>query len=119
MLVQLTGGSLMAQVSGPAVPGEGLPEQTPATTCTFTVTLSHASTRLPLSAGQFNTLDHLGAIYHLSAVPDEPAPPASISPGQTLTFQLRTVMPVGEGLMRFAPDGTHILASWDFVVEND
>jgi hypothetical protein len=36
-----------------------------------------------------------------------------------VTFELRAVMPTGEGLMRWAPDAQQIVASWDFVVEND
>ncbi len=36
-----------------------------------------------------------------------------------MKFELRAVEAPGEGLMRWAPDGTHIVAKWDFVVEND
>ena len=39
--------------------------------------------------------------------------------GHDLTFQIRSVMPVGEGLLRWAPDGDHIVAKWDYQVEND
>ncbi len=40
-------------------------------------------------------------------------------PGQSLTFQIRSLMPVGEGLLRWAPDGDHVIAKWDYQVEND
>ena len=36
-----------------------------------------------------------------------------------VSFELRAVESVGEGLMRWAPDGRNIVARWDFVVEND
>jgi hypothetical protein len=39
--------------------------------------------------------------------------------GQTLRFKVRAVMPTGEGLMRWAPNGNNIVAKWDYQVEND
>ena len=52
-------------------------------------------------------------------MPGQPKPPAALRPGQKVSFELRAVEAVGEGLMRWAPDGQHIVAKWDFVVEND
>lgn len=117
--VQTPSWSVRVDVSGPVVPGEGLPYQTPSTTCTWTVTMSAATAPIAISLADFNTVDHLGNLYHLSAVPGQPAPPSEIRPGQTITFQMRAYEAVGEGLMRWAPDGTHIVAMWDFEVEND
>jgi hypothetical protein len=111
--------SLRATVSGPVVPGEGLPVQQEATTCTWTVTLSRATTTTPIDIADFTSLDHLGVVYPVAAVPGQPPLPTSIAPGQTRRFEVRAVMPTGEGLMRFAPDGKTIAASWDFEVEND
>ena len=116
--VILDDASVQMQVSGPDVPGEGLPEVTPATTCTWTVTITGATSTIPLHIADFTTADHLGGIYHLTAGPNLPTPPATIVPGQRVTFALRGVMPTGEGLMRWAPAGITV-ASWDFVVEND
>jgi hypothetical protein len=42
-----------------------------------------------------------------------------LQPGQKVTFELRAVETVGEGLMRWSPYGHVIDASWDFEVEND
>jgi hypothetical protein len=67
----------------------------------------------------FNTLDHGGQVGHPILVPDTPAPPAVLRAGQSVTFQIRESMAVGEGLMRYAPNGTNIEAKWDFEVEND
>jgi hypothetical protein len=117
--VQLPTGSVLMTVTGPEVPGEGLPYQTDATTCTWTITMSAASTSVPIVVGDFSTIDHLGQVYRPGLVPGQPVPPATVAPGQTLTFELRTVMAVGEGLMRWAPGRSKILASWDFEVETD
>ena len=42
-----------------------------------------------------------------------------LRPGQKVSFELRAVEAVGEGLMRRAPDGRNIVAKWNFDVEND
>ena len=109
----------LAVVSGPDVPGEGLPHQAPATTCTWTVKLTSATGRVPIVVSDFDTIDHKGNVYHPDLLPEQPAPPGVLEPGQTATFALRAGEPVGEGVMRWAPIGGHIVAKWDFVVEND
>jgi hypothetical protein len=111
--------SVRATVSGPVVPGEGLPFQAPATTCTWTVTLSDASTTVRVVAPDFTALDHLGSVYHVAVVGGQASAPTVLAPGQSVTLTLRAVMPTGEGLLRWAPDGRNIVASWDFEVEND
>ena len=90
-------------VSGPIVPGEGLPDQPGATTCTWTVTMKNATADVPVSLGRLP----LGRPPRLG-VPHGPrprrAPPAAVlHPGQTLTFQLRAYELVGEGMMQWAP----------------
>ncbi len=117
--VESPSGSVLVTVSGPDVPGEGLPYQAPATTCTWHVTLTDASATMPIAIADFDAIDHLGAIYAMTTVPEQPPIPAAVAPGQTVSFELRAVMPTGEGLMRWAPGRQQILASWDFVVEND
>ena len=112
------GGAVQATVTGPEVPGEGLPYQGPATTCTWTVPLTGATADVPIDLADFSSIDHLGTIYHPSAVPGRPALPTVVRPGESLTFQMRAVMRTGEGLMRWAPANS-VLASWDFEVEND
>ncbi|WP_375503833.1 hypothetical protein [uncultured Jatrophihabitans sp.] len=117
--VRLAGGTVRAMVSGPVVPGEGLPEQTESTTCTWTVSLSRATATLPIRVTDFTTLDHLGGVYATRLAPGSATPPAQLRPGKTVTFSLRTVMPTGEGLLRWTAGGRRIVASWDFEVEND
>ena len=116
--VHLPGGSVHAAVTGPDVPGEGLPYQGPATTCTWTVTLTDATADLPIDIADFSSIDHLGTIYHPTTVPGQPPLPTAVKPGQHVTFELRAVMRTGEGLMRWSPNHA-TLASWDFEVEND
>jgi hypothetical protein len=116
--VEVDDASAIALVTGPVVPGEGLPFQAAATTCTWTVTLSGATAKIPIAVSDFSALDHLGVVYQVTAVPGSAGPPADLGPGQTATFELRTVMPSGEGLMRWAPAGEQV-AAWDFEVEND
>lgn len=111
--------SALVTVSGPQVPGEGLPYQASATTCTWVVTMSGATGPVPISAGDFTSIDVDSHVYRPALVPGQPKPPAVLRPGQQVSFELRAVEAVGEGLMRWAPDGRDIVAKWDFVVEND
>ncbi len=106
-------------VSGPIVPGEGLPNQPAATTCTWTVTMKDASADVPVSLADFHSVDHLGSVFLMGLVPGEHAPPPVLHPDQTLTFKLRSYELVGEGMMQWAPDHKHVVAYWDYTVEND
>jgi hypothetical protein len=106
-------------VSGPIVPGEGLPNQPRATTCTWTVTMTDASADVPVTIADFHSVDHLGAVYLMGLVPGEHSVPSVLHPGQSITFQLRAYELVGEGMMQWAPDHRHVVADWDYTVEND
>ena len=111
--------SVLADVTGPLVPGEGFTYQTSFTTCTWTVSFTDVVGRVPIAIADFDTIDHTGAVFQPTLVPGQPAPPAFVTTGGHLSFQIRAVMPVGEGLMRWAPDGNNIVAKWDYQVEND
>jgi len=111
--------SALAVVNGPVVPGEGLPFQQQFSTCTWTISLSHVRGTVPISVADFDSIDHLQTVYKPMLVPGQPPLPASLHTGQSLSFKIRSVMPVGEGLLRWAPDGDHIVAKWDYQVEND
>jgi len=111
--------SVLITVTGPQVPGQGLPYQAATTTCTWVVTMSGATAPVPISTSDFTSIDGAGHVYRPALVPGQPRPPATLRPGQKVSFELRAVEAVGEGLMRWAPDGQHIVAKWDFVVEND
>ncbi len=111
--------SALVVVNGPVVPGEGLPVIQRFTTCTWTISLSQVHGSVPISVDDFDSIDHLQTVYKLALVPGQPPVPAALSTGQSLNFKVRAVMPTGEGLVRWAPDGDHIVAKWDFQVEND
>jgi len=111
--------SVLVTVTGPEVPGEGLPYQAPATTCTWIVTMADATGPVPVSASDFTSIDAENDVYRPAFVAGQPQPPRVLRPGQTISFELRAVEATGEGLMRWAPDGRNIVAKWDFVVEND
>ncbi len=106
-------------VDGPIVPGEGLPNQPAATTCTWTVTMKDATADVPVSMADFHSVDHLGSVFLMGLVPGEKPPPSVLHPGQTLTFKLRSYELVGEGMMQWAPDHEHVVGYWDYTVEND
>jgi len=111
--------SALAVVNGPVVPGEGLPVVQGYTTCTWTISLSHVRGTVPISMADFDSIDHLQTVYTLTLVPGQRPLPATLHTGQSLSFQVRAVMPTGEGLMRWAPNGNNIVAKWDYQVEND
>jgi hypothetical protein len=117
--VHAPGFSALAEVDGPVVPGEGLPNQMSFTTCTWTFSINHIVGRVPIALSDFDTINHLGTVFKLSLVPGQPKLPKMLSTGQHLSFELRAVMPVGEGLLRWAPNGNNIIAKWDYQVEND
>jgi hypothetical protein len=106
-------------VSGPVVPGEGLPEQPAATTCTWTVTMRDASADVPVSVADFHSVDHLGSVFLMGLVPGERPPPPMLRRGHSVTFQLRAYELTGEGMMQWAPDHKHVVGYWDYTVEND
>jgi hypothetical protein len=111
--------SALALVTGPYVPGEGLPNQMSFDTCTWTISISHVAGVVPIGVADWDSIDHLGTVFKPYLVPGEPKPPSVLRTGQHLSFQLRAIMPVGEGLMRWAPNGNNIVAKWDYQVEND
>lgn len=111
--------SVLISVTGPEVPGEGLPYQAPSTTCTWLVTMSRATGPVPISPSDFTSIDDMNRVYQPQFVPGQPRPPGVLRPGEAVHFELRAAEAVGEGLMRWAPNGRNIVAKWDFVVEND
>ena len=115
--VTLDGGRVLATAVGPAVPPFVAPPP-PAVTATFTVSLAQANGTVPVRVSDFTIRDQTGRLVHPQLVAGEAAPPATVPPGGHVTLQLTAVLPTGEGLLRWTPQGSP-LVSWDFVVEND
>lgn len=118
--VRLTHARLLATAVGPVVPEEGkfpVPKTSP---CSFTVTLSAASQRVPLAAKQFTILDELSHLHHphVHALGGGTAP-KWLLPGQTVSLKVNDVLPTGGGQLRWAPEGVRPIVSWDFDVEID
>ncbi|WCC81143.1 hypothetical protein O6R08_07935 [Cutibacterium equinum] len=85
---------------------------------TWTVTVSDATGTVPLSVKQFNVQDEAGE-YHWTHPVTGSTIPAKISKGQKVTFKIHTVATSGEGMVRWAPDGKHVVALWDYIAELD
>ena len=117
--VQLGPAAVLVNITGPDVPGEGMPKVQETTTCTWTVTLSGATAPIDLAVADFSSRDHLGTTYRPTLVQGRPVPPRQVLPGQSVSFSLRAIMRTGEGLMTWSPGGKLPVAAWDFVVEND
>ena len=81
--------------------------------------MKNASADVPVSIKDFHSVDHLGSCFSWAWFPVSTRRPPVLHPGQTLTFKLRSYELVGEGMMQWAPDHKHVLAYWDYTVEND
>lgn len=114
--VHLAGGAVVATVTGPEVPNEGLPVKPETTPAQWTVELSQATTTLPVDARAFEAIDGSGRVYRLAAT----GAPSAVAPGQDLTFTLRSpAFEVGEGRVRWIPSGHLAPVEWDFTAEID
>ncbi len=118
--VHLARGRVLVTAVGPAVPEEGqfpVPKTTP---CSFTITLTAATSAVPLDPGTFTILDELGRIHSPSVTTTGGgAPPRAVLPGQTVSLTAKAVLPTGNGQLRWTPEGAAPIVSWDFDVEID
>lgn len=117
VVVALDQGAVTANVQGPTYPA-GTTVGATQVTCTFTVVLSGASATVAVDSTRFDVLDHQGGVHPVQPAPG-PTPPTAVEPGQTVTLDLVATVPTGEGQLRYAPDGTHTVAAWDYVTETD
>jgi hypothetical protein len=118
--VQLASGQVLVTTVGPAVPEEGQFPVPATSTCTFTVTLTGATTKIPIRPAEFTSLDELGHLHALRVTAQGGGdPPPDVVPGQTVTLTMTGVLPTGNGQLRWAPAGTAAIVSWDFDVEID
>ncbi len=116
----LPGGRARVTAVGPAVPEAG-EQPVPATSpCRFTVTLAAVHGSIPLSSRDFSFLaehgERNGARVTLRG---GGRLPRRIVAGRPVTLTLSSVLPVGNGQLRWAPMGGKPVVSWDFDVEID
>ena len=81
--------------------------------------MRNATGDVPLSLADFRAVDHLGTLLQPKLAPGQSRLPSVLRPGQVLTFRLRAYELVGQGIMQWAPDHRHVVATWDYEVEND
>jgi hypothetical protein len=125
--VHLPHGRVLATAVGPTVPAgaaQDAQEDTSAdadvTTCTFKVTFTTASGRVPINPATFTILDEQGQVSHLGvSAAGGGAPPAVAPAGRTVTLTLRSRLAEGEYILRWAPTGRKVLVGWEFNVELD
>jgi hypothetical protein len=125
--VHLPHGRVLATAVGPTVPAgaaQNAQQDTSAdadlTTCTFTVTFTTASGRVPINPSAFTILDEQGQVSHLGvSAAGGGAPPAVVRAGRTVTLTLRSRLAEGEYVLRWAPNGQRALVGWEFNVELD
>ena len=118
--VRLARGRVLATTVGPVVPEEGrfpVPATSP---CRFTITFTAATGSVPLRAGAFTILDELSHLHDPRVTLAGGGPiPRAVAPGHTVTLSVSDILPTGNGQLRWAPEGSKPIVSWDFDVEID
>lgn len=117
VIVELATGQVTVDVAGPSLPPD-TKLNADQVIGTFTITLRDADTTVALAASQFDVLDHNGGVHALAAASPS-AVPAQVTPHHTVTFALYATLPSGEGLLRYHPSATAVVAAWDYVAETD
>ena len=117
--LRLPAGRSLAVAVGPYIPETVAGTAARQTAARFTITFADVSGALPVAPRLFTIVDELGQIIH-PRVTVAGRPAGSVSrltrPGRVT---LTTVLPVGNGTLRYTPGGHHYLAAWDFDVETD
>jgi hypothetical protein len=117
VVVRLSTGQVTVDVAGPSLPPDTKlnAEQV---VCTFTITLNDSDIAVPLATSQFDVLDHTGVVHPL-VLASSSMLPAEVAPHQTVTLALSATLPSGEGLLRYRPTASAVVAAWDYVAETD
>lgn len=113
--VELATGHVTVDVAGPSLPPD-TKLNADQVVGTFTITLRDADTTVLVAASQFDVLDHNGGVHPLAT---SVSVPTEVDPHKTVTFTLYATLPSGEGLLRYHPTATGVVAAWDYVAETD
>jgi hypothetical protein len=106
--VDVRGRPVRATAIGPRVPNAVAGATRTDAPATFTVTL--AGGRRAISARAFTLVDELGGVHRHPRL-------TVVRHAGTTTVTVRDVLPVGNGQLRWAPDGRHATVAWDFDLE--
>jgi hypothetical protein len=120
LLISLTGARLLVTAVGPTVPEIGRTPVPATSPVTFTVTFTHVSAPVSLQRSAWVLVDENHQLHHprVTAI-DGGRPATQLLPGQTVSIKLHSVLPTGDGGLEWHPDGTRVVAGWDFNVEID
>jgi len=87
---------------------------------TFTFTFASPRGTIPLKASDFSILTGQGQIVHPAVTgPNGSRLPARVTPGRPLTLTLKVGLGEGDGALRWAPNGSKVLAAWFYQLELD
>jgi hypothetical protein len=120
--VALPGGTSYVTAVGPQVPAADIATNPLKTRvpCTFDFTFARTAGSIPIRPGDFTIIDELGQLHHpkVTLVGGGRAP-AHLRTRAPLTLSITSVLPVGAGMLRWAPLHGRPVVSWDFDVEVD
>ena len=103
------GRELRATAVGPDVPVAARRGSGVAVPATFTVTMRGAGSAAAIRPAALTIVDELGRLHH---------PRVSVARhGRTVTLTVHDALPVGNGQLRWAPDGGRAIVAWDFDLE--
>lgn len=120
VLLHVAGGTALATAVGPDIPDRIQGTADLHTPATWDLTFTDVRGTVPIAPSLFTITDEQGQLLspHVRLLSGGPAP--KLAPhGHPLTLQLSTVVSVGDGKLRYAPDRGPWLAEWDFDVETD
>jgi hypothetical protein len=115
VVVELATGHVTVDVAGPSLPPD-TKLNADQVVATFSITLRDADTTVPVAVSQFDVLDHNGGVHPLAG---SATVPIQVGPHQKVTFAMSATLPSGEGLLRYHPTATAVVAAWDYVAETD
>jgi hypothetical protein len=118
--LQLRGGTALATAVGPDVPDRIQGSADLRTPGTWDLTFDDVHGTIPLSRSMFSITDEQGMLLSPQVTVAGGGPlPKAVPVGRPFTLQLKTIVSVGDGKLRYAPTGRAWLAEWDFDVETD
>ena len=118
--LHLPHGSALATAVGPDVPDRIQGSADLHTPATWDVTFADVHGTIPIAQTLFTITDEQGRLLmpRVSVAGGGPLP-RTVPARRPFTLTLKTVVSVGDGKLRYAPDGADWLAEWDFDVETD